>query len=165
MDSSIKVQYLDQKKLRFAARGASLRLTLDNEISYLDVELIRLFPLSHPDGYLSVHDKDGTEIGILVRLAELDEENRSLIFERLERRYLMPIVKRVINVEERFGITDWEVETNRGKRKFTMRNLRENITQLTPYRCLFSDIDGNRYDVRDSRQLDSASKAYLSRYL
>jgi hypothetical protein len=159
------VRYLDPKELRFAARGASLRLTLDNEISYLDVEVIRLFPLSDPDGYLSVHDKDGTEIGILVRLAELDEENRSLILERLERRYLMPIVKRVINVDDRFGNIEWEVETDRGKRKFTMRNLRENITPLTPYRCLLSDVDGNRYDVRDLRQLDLTSRDYLSRYL
>ena len=159
------VRYLDPQKLRFAAQGASLRLTLENETSYPDVEVIRLFPLSDPDCYLSVHDKDDTEIGVLVSLAELDEENRSLILERLDRRYLMPIVKRVIKVEERFGVTDWEVETNRGKRKFTMRNLRENITQLTPYRWLFSDVDGNRYDVRDLSQLDSTSRAYLLRYL
>src|SRR5215217_4729873 len=41
-----QVRYLDSKKLRFAKHGACLRLTLEDEISYLDVEIIRLFPLS-----------------------------------------------------------------------------------------------------------------------
>jgi len=160
-----QVRYLDSKKLRFAKHGACLRLTLEDEISYLDVEIIRLFPLSDLDCYLTIRDKDNEEIGILARLSELDEENRNLVLEKLERRYLMPIVERVINVEERFGTAAWEVETSRGKRKFTMRNLRENIAQVTPYRCLLSDVDGNRYDVRDLRELDPASRAILLRYL
>lgn len=160
-----QVRYLDPKRLRFAKHGACLWLTLEDEISYSDVEVTRLFPLSDPDGYLRVHDKDNEEIGVLVSLAELDGVNRIVIMEKLERRYLMPIVKRVINVAERFGTAEWEVETSRGKRKFTMRNLRENITQLTPYRCLLSDVDGNRYDVRDLSELDSKSRAFLLRYL
>jgi Domain of unknown function (DUF1854) len=153
-----QVRYLDSKKLRFAKHGACLRLTLEDEISYLDVEVIRLFPLSDPDCYLAVCDKDNEEIGILARLS-VDVENRNLILERLERRYLMPTIKRVINVEERFGTAEWEVETSRGKRKFKMRNLRENIEQVTPDRCLLSDVDGNRYDVHDLRELDSQVEA------
>ncbi|MCA1576692.1 MAG: DUF1854 domain-containing protein [Acidobacteria bacterium] len=159
------VRYLEPKKLRFTKHGSSLQLTVDDEIPYADVEVIRLFPLSDPDGYLSVRDNENKEIGVLVRLAELNQQDRELIQERLERRYLMPIVQRVVNVEERFGTAEWEVETSRGKRKFTMRNLRENITQLTAYRCLLSDVDGNRYDVRDLRELDATSKSLLSRYL
>ncbi len=163
--ATCKVRYLDSNKVRFAKHGACLRLTLEDEISYLNVEVIRLFPLSDSDCYLAVRDEDNEEIGILARLSELDGENRNLILEKLERRYLMPTVKRVINVEERFGTAEWEVETSRGKRKFTMRNLRENIAQVTPYRCLLSDVDGNRYDVRDLRELDSTSRGFLLRYL
>jgi hypothetical protein len=159
------VRYLEPKKLRFTKRGSRLQLTVDDETLYEDVDVIRLFPLSDPDCYLSVRDNENKEIGVLVRLAGLEQQDRDLIQERLERRYLMPIVQRVVNVEERFGIAEWEVETSRGKRKFTMRNLRENITQLTPYRCLLSDVDGNRYDVRDLRELDATSKTLLSRYL
>jgi hypothetical protein len=68
-------------------------------------------------------------------------------------------------VKERFGTAEWEVETSRGKRKFTMRNLRENIAKVTPYRYLLRDVDGNRFDVRDLRELDSTSKGFLLRYL
>ena len=160
-----RVRYLDAKKLRFAKHGACLRLTLEDAISYLEVEVTRLFPLSDPDCYLTVHDKDNEEIGIIARLSELDHENRNLILEKLERRYLMPIIRRVINVKERFGTAEWEVETSRGKRKFTMRNLRENISKVTPYRYLLRDVDGNRFDVHDLRELDSTSKGFLLRYL
>jgi hypothetical protein len=160
-----QVRYLDAQKLRFAKYRSYLRLTLEEEISYLDVEVTRLFPLSEPYSYVSVRDKDNEEIGVVAKLFELDEENLSLVLERLERRYLMPTVTRVVNVEERFGTAEWEVETSRGKRRFTMRNLRENIAQVTPYRCLLSDVDGNRYDVRDLRELDSTSRAFLLRYL
>jgi Domain of unknown function (DUF1854) len=165
MADADQVRYLDSKKLRFAKHGSCLRLTLEGEVSYLDVEVIRLFPLSQPHCYVTVRDKDNEEIGVLARLFELDGENVNLILERLERRYLMPTIKRVINVEERFGTAEWEVETSRGKRNFTMRNLRENIAQITPYRCLLSDVEGNRYDVHDLRELDSTSRGFLLRYL
>jgi hypothetical protein len=161
----LEKRYLDAKKLRFAKHGACLRLTLEDEVSYLEVKVTRLFPLSDPDCYLAVRDKDNEEIGILTKLSDLDEANRNLILEQLERRYLMPIITRVINVKERFGTAEWEVETSRGKRKFTMRNMRENITNVTPYRYLLTDVDGNRFDVRDLRELDSTSKGFLLRYL
>ena len=159
------VRYLEAKSLRFIGGGASLRLTVDGEVSYLDVEVIRLFPLSEPERYLSVRADDKEEIGIIRRLADLDPENHRLVLQELERRYLMPIVKSVVNVKERFGVAEWEVETNRGRRTFAMRNLHESIIQLSPDRCLLSDVDGNRYDVRDLRQLDAASRDYLWRYL
>ena len=159
------MRYLDAKKLRFAKHGACLRLTLQDEISYLEVEVTRLFPLSDPDCFVTVRDKDKEEIGILTKLSDLDQANRALILEKLERRYLMPIIRRVINVKERFGTAEWEVETSRGKRKFTMRNMRENITKVTPDRYLLTDVDGNRFDVRDLRELDSTSKSFLLRYL
>ena len=43
--------------------------------------------------------------------------------------------------------------------------LRENITKVTPDRYLLTDVDGNRFDVRDLRELDSTSKSFLLRYL
>jgi len=165
MEASDLVRYLDPKQLRFVTHGANLRLTVADEISYLDVQVIRMFPLSEPERYLSVRSNDKQEIGLIPRVADLDTENRRVVLQELDRRYLMPVVKRVLDVRERFGIAEWEVETNRGRRTFTMRNMHENIIQISPARCLLNDVDGNRYDVPDLRQLDAASRAYLWRYL
>lgn len=159
------LRYLEPSKLRFFRHGATLRLTVADEMSCLQVSIIRLFPLSEPDSYLSVRSGDNKEIGVLISAGELDAVSRRLVAEEQERRYLVPVVQRVLGVKERFGTVEWTVETDRGKRTFTTRSLRENIVQPSPNRYLLSDVDGNRYDVRDLYALDAASRRYLSQYL
>jgi hypothetical protein len=77
----------------------------------------------------------------------------------------MPVVMRIEVVKERFGTVEWAVETTRGPRKFTMRNLRENIVQPSPGRYVLSDVDGTRYDVPDLEKLDAKSRAHLWHYV
>jgi hypothetical protein len=160
------LRYLDPRKLCFFRHGAALRLTLDDDCSYLRVTVARAFPLSHPHQYLSVrYDEGKKEIGLLTDLDGLDPESRRLVEEELERRYLVPVVRRVIAVRERFGTLDWDVETDRGRRKFTTRNTRENVVHPTPGRLLITDVDENRYDIRDLAALDPASQSCLLRHL
>jgi hypothetical protein len=108
---------------------------------------------------------ENREVGVLVDLAELDEESRRLVAEELERRYLVPVIRRVIRIKERFGTVEWEVDTDRGIYRFTTRNMREKVVQPSPGRYLLTDVDENRYDVRDLSVLDSASQAWLMRHL
>jgi hypothetical protein len=159
------LRYLEPTKLRLFMHGAALRLTIEDEMSCLAVAIVRLFPLSQANQYLSVRSADQKEIGILREAKALDDHSHSLIEAELERRYLVPVVQRIISVKERFGTIDWQVETDRGPRSFTTRNLRENITQPTPERYLFNDVDGNRYDVRDLSALDPASRSHVLRYI
>jgi len=160
-----ELRYLELKKLRFQRHGAILRLIIEDEGCRLKLSVVRIFPLSGPQRYLSVRDGANKEVGIIVEPDELDAENRRLVTEELERRYLVPVVRRIIAVKERFGTVEWEVETDRGISKFTMRNVRENVLQPSPDRYLFSDVEGNRYDVRDLSALDTASQAFVQRYL
>ncbi len=157
--------YLDPQKLRFFRHGAALRLTVEEESSYLKVTVVRAFPLSHPQRYFSVRTPDNKEVGLIVDLAELDEEGRRLVAEELERRYLVPVIRRVIGIKERFGTVEWEVDTDRGLYRFTTRNMREKIVQPSSGRYLLTDVDENRYDVQDLAALDSASQAWLMRHL
>jgi hypothetical protein len=159
------LRYLDPKSLRFFRHGAALRLTVEAESSYLKVTVVRAFPLSHPQRYLSVRAGENKEVGVLVDAAELDEENRRLVAEELERRYVVPVIRRVIRIKERFGTVDWEVETDRGLCRFTTRNMREKVVQPSPGRYLLTDVDDNRYDVPDLAALDPASQAWLMRHL
>jgi hypothetical protein len=165
LTEAIELRYLDPKKLRFFRHGATLRLMLEDECSYLQVTVFRMFPLSEPQRYLSARDGANKEIGVIVNPRELDAESQRLVAEELERRYLVPIIQRIVAVKERFGTVDWEVETNRGVCRFTTRNLRENVSQPSPKRYILSDVDGNRYDVRDLTALDATSQAWLMKYL
>jgi hypothetical protein len=162
---TVDLRYLDPAKLRFFRHGAALRLTVEDEASYLKVAVMRAFPLSHPQQHLSVRDGENKEIGLLVDPAALDRDNRSLLAEELERRYVVPVIRRIRGIKERFGTVDWEVETDRGVRTFTTRNMREKVVQPSPGRYLLTDVDENRYDVRDFGALDPASQSWLLRHL
>jgi hypothetical protein len=162
---TVELRYLEPGKLRFFRHGATLRLTIPEDRSYLKVTVMRSFPLSRPDRYLSVRDGKNGEVGLIVDPKELDSESRRLVTEELERRYLVPVIRRVVGIKERFGTVEWEVETDRGLCQFTTRGLRENVVQPSPNRYLLTDVDDNRFDVPDLTALDAASQAWLLRHL
>jgi hypothetical protein len=157
--------YLPGARLRFAERGTSLQLTVGEEVSWLNVRLTGLFPLSSPGTYVAVYDSGGAELGIIRSLAELDPDSREIATRRLQSSYLLPVVRSILSVKERFGTLEWEVETDLGRRKFVTRNTRETTVRLSSDRVLLCDVDGNRYEVGEPQSLDSASRAYMARYL
>ncbi len=160
-----QLKFLDPGKLRFFTAGATLRLTIENECSHLKVAVLRAFPLSRPGCYLSIRDAGGKEIGLLADLEALDPESRRRVEADLERRYLVACIHRVRAVKERFGVVEWDVETQRGPCKFTTRDLRDNVLHPLPGRYLFTDVDGNRYTVANLEGLDSQSQAWLLQHL
>jgi hypothetical protein len=157
--------FLDVKKLRFFRRGATLRLTVEEDRSYLKVSVLRAFPLSEPNCFLSVRDDANNEVGLIVDPADLGAENRKLVEEELERRYLVPAVTRIVAAKERFGTVDWTIETDRGVCRFTTRNLRENVQRPAPGRVILNDVDGNRYDIRNVDDLNRESQELLFRHM
>ena len=160
-----RLVFLEVKKLRFSKRGVTLRLTIEDDCSYLKVAIFRAFPLSDPRRFLSVRDSANKEVGLITNPDELDKENRQLVEEDLERRYFMPAVKRIVIAKERFGTVDWTMETDRGICRFTTRNLRENVQRPAPGRIILNDVDGNRYDIRDVAALSTESQDLLFRHM
>ncbi len=157
--------FLDLKKLRFFKYGATLRLTVEDDRSYFRVSVLRALPLSEPGRFFSVRDAENKEVGMIVDPSGLSEENRRLVDEDLSRRYLVPVVKRILTARERFGTVDWEIDTDRGQCKLTTRNLRENVQRPAPGRIILSDVDGNRYDIRDLDELDLHSQQLLFQHM
>lgn len=164
LDAS-RLVLLDARKLRFWRLGATLRLTIEDDRSYPQVTVVRAFPLSDPGRYLSVRDGADREAGLIVDPGELRAEDRKIVAEELERRYLVPAVRRIVSVRERFGTVDWTVETDRGVCSFTTRNLPENVERPAPGRLILSDVDGNRYDIRSLDDLPRESRDLLFRHL
>ena len=160
---STEFRTLEPGSVRFFQGDEGLGAEVDGK-RYEGVKVVPLFPLSERDGWVSVIDGEGKEIGILERLSELEPEDGELVREELRRRYLVPKILRVLSCRERFGLVEWEVETDRGHRMFRTRNLRETMQQVGNYRLMFSDIDGNRYDIPDLRALDPQSRAWIEKY-
>lgn len=160
-----RMVFLDPAKLVFFKAGVVLRLTIDGDRSVLKVVVSQIFPLSHPGSYLSIRDGSGAEVGILRSVKQLNEHGRKLIEEELGRRYFLPAIRKITSVVERFGTVEWHVDTDRGKCRFTTRDLRDNVLRLGSGRYILQDVDDNRYEVPDTARLDRTSLASLLRHL
>jgi len=159
------LRFFDPATLAFTRAGAALRLTVTGEFSCLQTAVLRMFPLTDPDCFFSIRDGAGRELGVLRSLAELDPDSRACVQEALARRYMAAQIRKIIRVRERFGVVEWEVETQRGGCRFSTRDLRENVRRLSERHLILADVEDNRYEVVDSTALDPHSQACLWRYL
>ncbi|MHB9107293.1 MAG: DUF1854 domain-containing protein [Armatimonadota bacterium] len=146
---------------QFASGRLQLRDKDKAEEEWKDVGIYRLFPLSDPECWLSVVDKDNKELGIIRELHGWPHEPLALIREELNRRYLVPQVLRIISCRDLFDFTTWEMETDRGPIKFNVRRQQENIQRPLPHRVTLIDTEGNRYDIADINSLDEESRRML----
>jgi len=159
-EDSGDLEYLDPSKLRFAKRGDVLMLTIENDRTYLKVRPVRAFPLTDPSEFIGLLDAiSGREIGMLRSLRDLDGPTRQLIQAELNKQYFIPRISKIVQLKKEFGTVYWDVETDRGKRQFVMRNIRDSIHEIEPGRYLVVDIDGNRFEIPQLADLDSRSQA------
>lgn len=157
--------WLNPKGVRFFYHDGVLRMTLGERESFWRVQIYPCFPLTDPDRYLSVRDVHGEEIGLLRDLNELDPESQRAVRAEIRRRYVVPVIRKILSLRERYGLLLWEVETDRGRHRFVTRSGREGVEQLEPHRLILTDIEGNRYYIPDITALDPFSLSLLRRHL
>ena len=122
------------------------------------VQVLRGFPLSAENRFISVKDGEEKELGIIGDITELDAESRKVLEEELKRVYFVPRITHVNQFEERFHIPRWDVETDRGPRIFEIRSGRNDVRVMDKGRILIRDADGNQYEIPDYRRLDLDSQ-------
>lgn len=157
--------YLDPARVRFTRAGARIDVSIDGAEPVTNVSVFRAFPLSAPYNFLSIRTEKNKELGLLADPTALESASRMIVEEEIRRRYMLPVVRRVIRLRERFEILECLVETDRGTCHFSIRNLRENLLRPQPNRYILTDVDGNRFDIPDLRELPLASQALLLAHL
>ncbi len=160
-ESSPELQFLPAETLHFRHEGSRLQMRKQGEEDWQGVSVVRLFPFSESEGWISVLDEKGKEIGILRELRGLSLEDRASVREELARRYLVPEIRRILSCRQRFDLVEWTVQTDRGKATFLTRNFRQQVNEPLPRRLTFTDVEGNRYDVPDLAALDPQSRRWL----
>ena len=140
-------------------------MTLEGERSWTKISPARTFPLSDPEHYIGFLDGGGKDIGMLYDPSQLDHDSRRVVEEEVERRYFVPVIDRVISVKEEFGAVYWNVETDRGEKEIVVRNLRDNMQELSATRIIITDVDGNRYEIPDVTKMDNKSQGIIMRNL
>ena len=138
-----------------------LRLKFKDEWCCQEVRVAQLLPLSNPDVYWAVRNGEDKEIGVLRDLNGLNADSRRLLEEEISRKYLLPKVLSVQKVRDEFGVVVWDVTTDAGVKRFTVRNLRDSSVALSTTRVLMTDVDGNRYEFPNIETLSVAAQDVL----
>ncbi len=139
-------------------RFGDLTLKLGDE-TYEKVRIMRAFPLSFPEKYIVFRVRN-EEIGLLEDAEKIADTSRQILEDELRKAYFIPRITRICSLEENHGASKWKVETDYGMREFDVRS-RDDIKVLPPFRVLFRDADGNRYEIPDCRRLDPKSQSLL----
>jgi hypothetical protein len=96
------LRYLDPGQVRvFRTGDGRVRVSIGEDRSVLAPRFLRSHPLTDPDRYLSIREGDpgGAEVGLLLHWQRLDAESRDLVRAELDRRYLHPVVTRIISAK------------------------------------------------------------------
>lgn len=129
---------------------------------YTKLRPCRAFPLSAKADYVSFLDKKDKEKALLAHPHKLDKESRRVLDRALARMYYVARITRIDSIKETWGVSHWEVETDRGYASFEVAD-RNKIRKMAGGRLVITDADGNRFEVEDVAALDSRSQALIFR--
>ncbi len=130
-----------------------------------DLEPRRLFPMTDTDHYISLLDSKENEVALIKDLSEIDPASRKALEDCFFDYYMIPEITAILNVEDKFGVLKWEVATDRGNIKFTIRNRHSDIKLLDKKYLIVRDSDDNRYQMKDIKKLDKASFRKIFSYI
>lgn len=153
--------FLNPTATSFRHAENRLQMQVTDETEWRDVTLLRLYPLSEPHAWISVQNSEGKELGVIRELKEFPPDALALLRQELDRRYMVPVIIRVLGTTEKFDIVTWLVETTRGPVSFYTNSWQRCIQQPVPGRFTITDLEGNRYDILDIHALDAESQKIL----
>lgn len=167
-EEMMTLQFLNRDNAQFTeTAGGFLSLTLRGN-TWERIQIVRTFPFSHKNSFLSVRECTETakEIGIIRELSEdFPPETAAMIEKSLAQRYFMPVIKKIHSIKERSGYLYFQVETEKGRQEFTVRNHTSAMIPFTETRIFITDIDNNRYEIPDTSKLTPRELNKLDLYL
>ena len=125
------------------------------------------FPITRPNSFLYLFDRDEKELGLLADPRRLDRESRDILLDQADQAYFMPHITRSIRGDESraLGLAQWEVETDRGYSAFEVVSRSESVWFVGRDRIVIRDADGNRYLIEDLTALDKRSRRLAALYI
>ena len=146
------IEWLVPSRHRFAI-GPHDRIELwqgDERIA-AGIFIVRVFPASHPEAYLSVRgwndSGDEIELGMMRALADWTAADRAVVQAALARRSLVREIRRIHDVALAHGYLDFDVETDVGRRQFTARWTQSQAVDFGAEGKMLIDADENRWVV------------------
>lgn len=138
-----------------------------NSKDYPHVNIIRTFPFTAENEFLSVREVDGKqeEIGMIENMLDFDSKTVELINSQLEIRYFMPQILKIYSIKEEYGHTYWSVLTDKGKCKFTSSSGSAGAVIQTENRVIIKDSNENRFEIKNIEELSPKELKKIDLYL
>ncbi len=154
----------------FAGRFSSLNCEVKGEGLYQGVFPVLMFPIRHPNHFISVcytdlSDDKEKEIGIIGDAAKFPEEQQQLIRRSLKRQYHEQVIKRIFKIRHEFGLLFFDVETQRGQESFAMPWRSDRAEEHGEHGKVLLDAYDDRYIIPDVRALPKADQHRFTSYI
>lgn len=166
-EEMLKINILDPAEAKFfRTKGGFAGLNL-GEQEYSRVQVVRMFPFTDPDHYLSIRtvEERSKEIGIIEDISKVDKETRGLLLEQLNLRYFTPVITKIISIKDRHGFAYFDVMTDRGACRFTIHMGGSAVVHLSETRVIITDLDENRFEIPDIMKLSVNERKKLDLFL
>jgi len=125
---------------------------------------LRTFPISEPDGYISLLAEQGRELAFFDSLTSLPEQAADLMRRELACREFVPVICRIVSSTDDNDLPRWQLETDRGDTDAQV-HVDDGLRRLGEHGLLVVDIHGIRFLIPHTDELDAASRRVLDRYL
>ncbi|MGI6536849.1 MAG: DUF1854 domain-containing protein [Caldicoprobacterales bacterium] len=169
LKNAIDIGMLDLQKAEFYVTPGGFTGLRYYDKDYKRISLRRALPISHPEEYISVFDKDNKEIGMIRSLSDLSKQQCDIVVNELNNRYYSPSVYEVKSVKDKLGYVYLELVIGNEDEKFVkncaVKDVTRNIRMLDEDRLAIFDVDGNRYIIQSLSKLDKKSLKRLEPYL
>ncbi|MFM8805441.1 MAG: DUF1854 domain-containing protein, partial [Planctomycetia bacterium] len=150
--TSACIHWLDSQAHRFRiGKHDRIELWHDERRVAAGIFVVRTFPATHPEGYLSVRgwneSGEEVELGMIRSLEGWSDDDAAIVRTALARRSLVRTITRVHGMKLAHGYLDLDVETDVGRQAFTMRWTQSQASDFGTDGKMLVDTEDNRWVV------------------
>jgi hypothetical protein len=156
--------WIEADRIRFSMSPGGL-LTAVWNAKQAQVAASRLFPMTHPDSFIVLRDQSGQEWGVLRSLDGLEAASREALEQESRFRPFLPRITRIRQIQRRFSVWQWDVQTDAGPVAFRTGPLYESTVMLQNGCRLVTDSLDQKYLLPGEAALDGGSRLALSKWL
>lgn len=154
----------------YMGQHSVLHCEIDRDALYRGVFPVLMFPIRHPDRFISVcytdeADDKEKEIGIIEDADVFPADQQELIRKSLDRQYHEQVIQRILKIRYEYGLLFFEVETQRGRESFAMPWRNDRAEEHGENGKVLLDAFDNRYVIPDVQALPTADQHRFTSYV
>ncbi len=150
----------------FETEGGFVGLTYKG-VTFNRVKITRLFPFTDSEKFISIRtaDENPKEIGIIEDLSKMPENIATMLKKQLDLTYFTPVIKKILSIKDDYGYAYFHVLTDKGECKFAINMGGSAVAKLSDSRLIITDLDENRFEIKDVFALSQKEQRKLDLFL